>query len=226
MKIIADKRIPKEARKTLEKYGEIIDVQSKGITYDAISGHSDIFFCQLDKDLVIASNTPESLKSLFIENQIQFIEGASSVGEKYPETAAYNAVVTDKLLIHNLQYIDSFLLEKCTALEKINVKQGYCRCNLIALPNNRFITSDNGIESSLKTKGYEVLFVNPNGIMLPGFSHGFIGGCCGIYEDSIFFLGSLKHFPEGEKIKSFLKGLQIIELYDGPLFDGGSLIFV
>lgn len=226
MKIIADKRIPFKARETLTKYGEIIDVQSQGITYDGISGHPDIFMCHFEKELVIAPNIPESLNSLLIQNQIHSIEGKNKVGEKYPKTAVYNAVVTDELLIHNIQYTDPVILDKCSSLKIIDVKQGYVRCNLLALPNKRFITSDRGIESTLRNDGFEVLFVKPNEIVLPGFSHGFIGGCCGIYEDKIFLLGSLKYFPDGEKIKAFLKGMQIIELNDGPLFDGGSLIIV
>lgn len=226
MKIIADKRIPNEARVALESYGEIIDVQSNGLTYDAVSGHPDIFICQLEKDLVIAPNTPGNLKSKLIENQIQFVEGKRKVGEKYPQTAAYNVVITDEFLIHNIQHTDTFVLNKCRSLETIDVKQGYCRCNLLALPNNRFITSDKGIEAALKNKGFDVLYVKHAGILLPGFSHGFIGGCCGTFENNVFFIGSLKHFPEGEKIKRFLMDSNIIELYDGPLFDGGSLIFV
>jgi len=226
MKIIADKRIPAEARTALAEYGKVIEFQSDGITYDTVSGHPDVFMCQLEKELIIAPNTSSGLKTRLIENQIRFVEGNNRVGKNYPQTAIYNAVVTDKLLIHNIQHTDTVLLNKCNSLEKIDVKQGYSRCNLLALPNKRFITSDRGIESVLKNKGFDVLYVKPTGILLPGFSNGFIGGCCGVFEDNVFFIGSLKFFPEGEKIRDFLKEFKLIELYNGPLFDGGSLIFV
>jgi hypothetical protein len=42
----------------------------------------------------------------------------------------------------------------------------------------------------------------------------------------VFFIGNLSHFPEGEKVRQFLSSYEIIELYDGPLVDGGSLIFI
>jgi len=226
MFILSDNRIPEKAKKGLQKYGEVLFLETREITYPAISGHPDIFVCKTENSLVIAPNTPEKIKHLLTQNSIQFVEGTLKVGRQYPKTACYNALVTDKLLIHNLKHTDPVIQENCTDLQNIHVNQAYTRCNLIALDNNRFITSDKGIEKTLISKGFEVLFVHPKGIILPGFKHGFIGGCCGIYEDSIFFIGSLNHFPEGDKIQDFLKGHEIIELFDGQLFDGGSLIFI
>ena len=226
MYIIADHRIPQEAKTRLNEFGELLFLETGGISYPAISGHPDVFFCRTPTGLVIAPNTPENFKQQLRENKIDFVEGASRVGEKYPETAHYNAVVTDELLIHHSQHTDPVVANACATLQSIQVNQAYTRCNLVTLENNRFITSDKGIEKTLYNEGFEVLFVHPAGILLPGFVHGFIGGCCGISKNSIFFTGSLNHFPEGDKIRNFVNGMEIVELYDGPLFDGGSLIFI
>ena len=226
MFILADKRIPEKAKYKLEKYGELLFVETYGITYPAISGHPDIFFCKTPDRLFIAPNTPKNVKQQLIQKNIRFIEGKTAVGHKYPESAHYNAVVTDNLLVHNLQQTDAGLSEACKYYETIHVNQGYTRCNLMSLNHNRFITSDRGIEKTLNNKGYDVLFVHPEGILLPGFAHGFFGGCCGVNRNRLFMLGSLAYFPDGKKIWSFAKDLEIIELYDGPLFDGGSLIFM
>ena len=226
MLILADKRIPEKAKNNLKKYGEVLFIETHGITYPAISGHPDIFFCNTENGLVIAPNIPENIKQHLQQKKIQFVEGSLKVGNYYPETAYYNAVVTDQLLIHNMKHTEAVVLSENETLQKIHIKQAYTRCNLISLDNTRFITSDKGIEKTLSERGYKVLFVHPKGIVLPGFEHGFIGGCCGIYDDSIFFIGSLNNFPEGDKIRNFIKGFEIIELYDGPLFDGGSLIFI
>jgi len=197
-------------------------LKTSRISYPPISGHPDIFFCN---GLVIAHNTPEKFKQQLKKNQIDFVEGASAVGKKFQQTASYNAVVTDELLIHHLQHSDPALRDACKSLQSIHVKQAYTRCNLIALEKQRFITSDKGIEKTLSEQGFDVLFVHPSGILLPGFDHGFIGGCCGISENKIFFIGSLKHFPEGDKIRSFVKKMEIVEVYDGPLVDWGWLSF-
>ena len=226
MVIIADNRIPDQAKGRLEKLGEVIYLYTSGITYDAISCHPDIFFCQLSTNLILAPNTPDDIIRKLTEKTFSFAIGDSMVGERYPQTSFYNAVVTNKFIIHNHNFTDIKIKELTADKEFIHVNQAYTRCNLIALNNNRFITSDRGIEKILVKTGFEVLFVDPAGILLPGFKHGFIGGACGVSDYKIVFAGGLDYFPEGKKIHSFLSDYEIIELYDGPLFDGGSLIFI
>ncbi len=81
---------------------------------------------------------------------------------------------------------------------------GIYEMQFVGLPDGRFITSDRGIERALIEKGKDVMYVNPEGIQLSGFDHGFGGGTAGIFENQIYFLGSLDHFLEGEKIRHFL----------------------
>ncbi len=228
MLIIGDSRIPEAARTALNKTGLFIPFLTKNITYPAIAGHPDIFLLKIDKSLIVAPNTPVTFKQRLQKAGVTLIEGKSEVGKRYPGTARYNAVNTRNLLIHNLKITDPVVLKLSEGKKQIHVNQGYTRCNLLPLPDESFITSDEGIYKVLKTSGFDILYVRPQGILLPGFDNGFIGGCAGVFDDRIYFTGSLKYFPEGDKIKAFLKekNLQIIELYDGPLFDGGSLLFI
>ena len=228
MLIIVDKRAPKLALKNLEKYGELLLFESSDLTYNAISGHPDIFFCQMpDNSLVVAPNSPKEFLKVLKNRNLSFKFGKNLVGEKYPKSAHYNAVVNSNFLIHNLQITDSEIINSCQDKKLINVRQGYVRCNLISLPDGSFICSDMGIYKELKKQNIEVLFVNPKGIELPDFPNGFIGGSMGFNNGKLFILGSLKYFLEGEKIEHFLKNksIQIVELYDGALFDCGSLLF-
>ncbi len=64
MIIIADNRIPQLAKKKLEAYGDIVLLETKGITYDAISNHPDIFFCKINDVLIIAPNLPKRYKKM------------------------------------------------------------------------------------------------------------------------------------------------------------------
>ena len=226
MVILANKNIPKQALQHLSAFGELILIQTKGIAYPAVAGHPDIFLCQVDDVLVMAPNAPKAFKTQLPKRNLHWREGSEDVGYKYPKTARYNCVVTQRFLIGNINIIDKKILEVASGKEIIHVSQGYTRCNLLPLAEKRFITSDKGIEKALIEKDLEVLYVNPEGIQLPGFDHGFIGGCCGISGNKVFIVGSLNHYPEGIKIREFLAGYEIIELYDGPLFDGGSLMFL
>lgn len=226
--IIVDKKIPDAAKKKLLDYGELMELETKNITYEAISGHPDIFFCQANEKLIVAPNLPFTYKNMLIQYSIDYLEGEMEVGKKYPETATYNVVYSDDLLIHNFRYTDSIITDIAEDADLIHVDQGYTRCNLIPLKNNNFITSDKGIDRVLKRFDKKVLCVEPKSIILPGFANGFIGGCCGIYEQKVFITGSLDKFSEGDKITSFLTslGYEIVELYDGPVVDGGSIMFI
>lgn len=228
MLIIVDQKIPEEAFKKLAEFGQVIGLTTNGITYEAICGHPDIFISILGNDLIVAPNLPQKVMNVLKENGISFHIGEQEVGQKYPETAAYNIVSNSKFLFHNLKFTDLAVNDLALGLDKIHVEQAYTRCNLIALNNECFITSDKGIEKQLKEINLDVFYSNPDGILLPGFKNGFIGGCAGYFENQLFLIGSLDHYPAGAELRKKLNewGVEIVELYDGPLFDGGGILFL
>ena len=228
MRVIADHRIPVKALKKLGQYAEVLLLKTSGLVYESISGHPDIFFSMVKGQLVASPNLPREIKKQLIEWKIFFHEGNSSPGMSYPETAKYNCVATNRFFIHHLKHSDTKIRELAQDLQAIQVNQGYTRCNLLPLPGDRFITSDQQIYKKLNSSGLDVLFVRPNDILLPGFKHGFFGGACGFVENKVFMLGALSHFKDGDQVRAFIKNknLELIELYDGSLYDGGSLLFL
>jgi hypothetical protein len=98
----------------------------------------------------------------------------------------------------------------------------------LALKENNFITSDEGIYKTLISHGLKTLLVSTNNIILPNHRYGLFGGTCGIHEDKVFFIGSLANYKDGNKVRNFLESLGycIIELYNGDLFDGGTILFL
>lgn len=228
MLIIADARIPEGAKMKLSNYGELMELETSGITYPAISGHPDIFFTLVDDQLIIAPNLPQKYFPELQNRNINYITGLNPVGQQYPKTAGYNAVVTNKYLVHKLNITDTSITEVAGQKLSIDVNQGYTRCNTIFLNDENAITSDCGIKEQLEKSGVKTLFVNPSGIQLPAFSHGFFGGCCGLFKNRLFVIGNLNKYHEGDKLKSFLEPLriEIVELCDTPLYDGGGIFFV
>lgn len=255
MLIIVDRKISSGAKKILSTFGELMELQTDGITYSAISGHPDIFFCQAEDKLIVAPNLPEKYFKKLDEHKINYITGEFPVGLEYPESARYNAVATPDYLIHNFRHTDFVITRSLEDLTPVHVDQGYCRCNLLPLKDDHFITSDIGIHKVLtgfNTEGTksqikwnteygtrntehekgsfspQILYVSPKDILLPDFPHGFFGGCCGIFENKVFINGSLKFNDDGEKVESFLNSLdyEIIELDNGPLIDVGSFFFI
>jgi len=227
MLIIADARLPLEALQKLRNLGNLFGFSSKGIVYDSISGHPDVFLCQTPDAVVVAPNAPDALKAALHLNRIPAHEGSFAVGSRYPHSARYNAWVGENLLVHKLTNTDSAIMEICKDFDHLNVAQAYTRCNLLEA-NGLFISSDKGIEKALSGRGREVFYVDPHRIVLPGQKNGFIGGCMGYWQHQLFLAGSVTHFPEGPDLKKALdsRSVQLVELYDGPLIDGGGIMFL
>ncbi len=225
--IVIDKKIPSKAKINLSKYGNLLELETSGITYDSISGHPDIFISILNNDIIVAPNLPQKFMDVMKGNGISFHLGEQGIGKKYPESSIYNIVSTSRFIIHNLKYTDLAVKDLAMGLGQIHIEQAYTRCNLLALKNDQFITSDRGIEKELNSLSLEVFYVDPKGILLPGFKNGFIGGCAGFFNNQLFLIGSLDHYPAGAILRKKLNewGIELVELYNGSLFDGGSILF-
>lgn len=229
MLIFIDKRIPEAAKRKLSFYGDLVEVESNGIVYDSISGHPDIFMCQVENQLIVAPNTPEYLTSILKSNEINFSFGEKYLSNSYPSTSFYNALVSSNFLIHNLKYTDVTIVEKIEKREIINIKQSYTRCNLIEISENVFITSDKEIFKKINSlQRCTIFYIDPVQISLPGHSYGFFGGCCGVYNNKLFILGCLDYLKEKIALIEFTNqfDVEIIELSDNQLFDGGGIFFI
>lgn len=228
MLIIIDKRIPEPAKQRLKKYGRLLELETKGITYQAISGHPDIFFTLMEKKLIVAPNIPDNYLRELKKSNVDFEMGYGAVGKRYPQSAAYNAVVTDQWIVHNAKITDPKIIETAGAREYLHVNQGYTRCNLIFLSKGVAVTSDAGIQQMLQSKGVEVLFFDSGSVVLPKFAHGFFGGASGLLGKRLFLLGNPDLHPDGGKLRVFATkaGLEIVCLCDGPLYDGGGIFFM
>lgn len=227
--IVSDK-LTREAEKLCGEQCRLLELETDGIVYPAISGHPDIFFFQTAEHLIVAPNLPVSYSEILKGQNIRFKYGLKPAGEgsKPSSFIHYNAARGYTHLVHRLEFTDPVILEDSRHLKKIAVKQGYTRCNLLMLRDDSYITSDVGIDRSMKDNGLRGIYVNPAGIKLTGFPNGFIGGTMGVFLNTVFVFGELKKFPEGNRIRAFIDelGYSVIELANGPLIDGGGLFFI
>lgn len=226
--IIADKRIPLPAKNTLRQTGRLMLLESSPSVYKSISGHPDIFMCAGDGEVVVSPDFPADMIHSINEAGYKVYKGRALPGRLYPESAVYNAVVTGRHLIHNLKITDPEILHIHSGKKHIHVNQGYTRCNLLPLDDSSFITSDRGIEKTLRGEGFEVLYADPAPVVLKGQKHGFFPGCCGVLNKTVLMTGSLNHHHQKEEITEFIlsKGFGIKELFDGKLTDTGSILIL
>lgn len=229
--IIASSLMPDEAKENLSKLGDVVWLQPSDKAYPSISSHPDIFFFCKDErhcDSVICAKNVD----INLPPEIEVIKGDKEVGKKYPDTVPYNAVGVGNTLIHNMLYTDLSIKNLygkiSTKSAQLSVNQGYTRCNLLALDEHDFITSDMGIKRVLEANGCDVFYVDPHQIVLPGQDYGFFPGCCGLVDDTVVVCGALKHLKECKELRKFIRrnSMKIIELYDGELVDVGSIFFI
>lgn len=231
MIIIASATMPEEAKQSLSKMGKVLWLEPSDKAYPSISAHPDIFFFCKDERCCNSVICAENV-DMILPKGVNFVKGESSVGKKYPDTCHYNAVGVGDMLFHNLKHTDAKILEVyrkiSTKSVQLNVNQGYTRCNLLALDDNNFITSDLGIKRVLEENRKNVFFVDPCKVILPGHEHGFFPGCCGLVGDSVVVCGSLGRLRECKELRKFIRrnGMKIIELYNGDLVDVGSIFFI
>lgn len=103
-------------------------------------------------------------------------------------------------------------------------KQGYSRCSIVPMAD-KILTSDYGIYKSLKNK-IEVVLLKKERISLDGFANGFLGGCCGFFEDTLLFNGNIEKLNSYNIIKDEADKSNIRLLYPScNLVDTGSILF-
>jgi hypothetical protein len=222
MFILHDHRIPKEAKKMLSKWGELLPVESHDIVYESISGHPDIFFFRFHNQIVYAPQAPRNIVNKLHQSAYNLIPGSSSLGSVYPATVAYNGALVQEKLMGNMKYLDSKILDLFPEERRIHINQGYAACNMLS-GNKLSLVSDHLMADKTTS-----IFFDPTEVRLWGQKHGFIGGTGGISQGRLFLLGALEHIQQAQSIRRFLdeNELELTELYKGTLLDAGGIIFI
>lgn len=199
--------------------------------YDSIICHPDIYFFQFDeRTLIHAPCVPETILSVLKGHGVELIKGERDPYGVYPHTARYNGCMAGGRFFHNKTCTDHVILEyvQGNGIEVVDVSQGYTRCSVAAIGENRILTSDRGICRKAEGKGIVAQYVTPEKIHLPGERYGFLGGTCGTYGNKIFFLGDIDELPGPERVRELIasSGFDLFEISGKALFDAGGLFIL
>ncbi len=232
--VIHDKRIPRAYIEALEK--KLPEAVFMPFSHDApqvygsIAHHPDIYFFQADKDMLVHSpDVDKTFLERLTDFGIKLVRGYRSPYGKYPSTALYNAARVGKNIFLNIESVDRAVLETARGkgLTLVDVTQGYTRCSVLSVGEKAIITSDRKIAAEALDKGLDVFEVSPYPVLLPGETHGFIGGAGGSSPGGeVILLGDAGLHPQGAEIKDFISvnsaGCVLAETL--PLYDAGSLV--
>ena len=235
--VIADERLPSEQREKLLEFGftPILLPPSEKLS-SAVASHPDMLMF-LTKDTLITERDYYGQNANIINEitglcKMRTVISSTLFEKEYPNDAIFNAGVTsDKVFIKT----DSIAKEvidyaNSASLTLVAVKQGYPACTVLFLGDKFAVTSDKGMAKILEKSEISTTIIdNSPKILLPPYEYGFIGGCAGIYRDTVYFTGNLDAHPDKKKIKSAISkaGFKYISLGTGEsLFDLGGLRFL
>lgn len=229
MYAIIDKRCSKEIKTNLLKYVDgIFEFSSKGITYNSISGHPDIFMFQEGKKIIIAPNSPKDFIQFLTSNKIEYSVGVKSVGEELETSSTYNCLSTKSYVFYKAGIPEESIVNHCNKKKIINLPQAYVRCSMYNITENKFVTSDRGIEKILSDNALDYFYFNPAEIQIKDHKYGFIGGTMGKIDNKIFFLGNVLKHEYGNDLYNYINssGLEVVCLGTDYLYDGGGIFFI
>lgn len=231
--VIVSEIINRKFEKELTKCGLIVvKVRKNKKLYTAIESHPDIVLCNVEKDILIESDSYKYLSSELERFDYNLIQTQAIENGKYPGNIKLNLAYTSKFAIHNFKHTDEKLLKtidellEANKIVKINTRQGYSKCSILIIDYNSIITSDAGVYECVKDQ-MNCLLISKGHIRLNTLEYGFIGGASGRYKNEIWFYGDISKHPDYKNIKSFIenRNLKLKYFEEFELEDIGSILF-
>ncbi len=230
--VLVSSKISVKCAESLEKCGfELIKMPENGLFDSPVAAHPDIFSFIIDNNVVCHSK----IKHLFdkLQGNYNIIEARDFENTEkclYPDDCRLNFAICGNKLIGKQRNADEKINELAEKynLKKIDVNQGYAKCNICIVDENSIITEDKGIYQKCTRAGMDVLLLEKYEVKLEGYKNGFIGGASGLYNKILYFCGCIQAHSEYKRISDFCsaKGISVVSLSDEPLYDFGSLLFL
>ena len=229
--VIIDYRASEEILNYLKKLNiEPIKSIKCNELHEPVAGHPDMVIFPIDfKTFVAAPNVYDYYRNVLGSLGIKVIKGGKTLSRNYPEDIAYNVARIGRYALHNTKYTDQVLkyyLEEA-GIQFIHVNQGYTKCSIAPVSDNKALTSDFLIHEKLITYNIDCMYIDPKVVYLKGYNNGFIGGCTGLINEKIF-LSTGKIFDENISVslREFIQSSGYIydEASKQQITDLGTLI--
>ncbi len=222
--------MPEEMHDSLSREYCVISLPADPLLDPPVASHPDMIVSVVGKSLILPRSYFDANRELI--NQISAESGYSVIlsdaprSKRYPADVGMNVAVGDKFIICRPESTAPEILQTAQKMELdlISVKQGYAGCSCI-VTDAAVLTSDAGIHKTLIERGIESFYVDKGGISLPGYDVGFIGGCGGYHDGTLYFFGRLDSVECGRDVRRFAKmhGYEVRELSGDRLTDYGGM---
>ena len=226
---IISENCPAAAAKKLSKNFEILRLPADPQLAPPVAHHPDMLIVILDGKLFchreyycLAHQVIDRILELC---KLNLICTAAPRAALYPLDVGVNALV----LPDRQQVIArrSSLVPELLPYLAADTKQGYAGCSTLYI-GGTLVTADPSICRAGERIGIPIYKVPGGDIRLSGYNTGFIGGCGGVWKDTVYIYVQAKRCSTGHALLEFCrkKKIPIVELWDGPLSDFGGIQFI
>lgn len=194
-----------------------------------VCSHADMLVHHMGNQNIISASQSKTTIQFLEREGFSLCSPDKSLSETYPGDILLNALRLGNYLIGKLTALDPVLIRQSEeqGIRLIDCAQGYARCACAVISEKAVVTADPSLEKILVSLGMDVLRISSGFIRLPGYSYGFLGGCCGlIAPDVLLFAGNLDDHPDAGSIRKFAAshGVKICCTSREPLTDVGGIL--
>ena len=206
---------------------KVVKLPRYSLLQDAVASHADMLLFYDGKKIITHSGYYYENKTMFDNLNIEIVLSNEVMGKEYPNDILFNAVLTeDGTLFSKNDYTSNLI--KNMSKKQINVRQGYTACSTCKVSSSFFMTTDEGLCRIYKENGINSILVKKDGIDLPGYDCGFIGGATVCLPEGVCFFGDAESHSDYNKILEFAQkaGKKIISLSDEKIMDIGGAVVI
>lgn len=203
-----------------------IVINPNNLIDSAVKSHADMAVAHLGHNSILIDKNQNFVGRTLTEKGFKVCYTTEPVKGEYPQDIKLNFTIFGENIMGKIAFADADLIYMSESKNKIDVKQGYCKCSCLVVAENAIITDDESINNSLAQNGVDCLLISKGDVLLPGHEYGFIGGASGkISENEVLFFGDITKHKDYKIISEFLKrhSCEVIFL-DFPLTDFGGVI--
>ena len=232
---LVDERIDDTSLLTLKAMGaELFLMPPASYLQKGVASHPDMLvFCafgRLSCHAKYYKEHKELIDAVICTSRLKLTLSDENTGSEYPCDVLFNAALVGDTLVCNKKTVSTLILEAAedAGCKILHVPQGYTKCSTAIVSDNAIITADKPIFNACLSAGIDALLVSADGVDLPDYNCGFIGGASGTFGDNMFFCGNITLHPDGEAISIFCQkhDKTAVSLSNKKLFDVGTIIFI
>lgn len=226
---IVSEHCPDAAKKHLSDLFTVITLPPDPLIGPPVSSHPDMLIVIINQTLFCHEKyyktASEKINQILSLCNLDFVCVSSPRGPAYPYDVGLNALILpdqQKLIARR----DSLTPELHPYLAA-DTKQGYAGCSSLYI-NGTIVTADPSIVRAAEACNIAFHKLPPGGIRLPGYDTGLIGGCGGVWNNTVYLFGNPDSCIQGRVLKEYciLANARINSLSKGPLSDFGGIQFV